>query len=73
MGIPPDDLCDWSEEILSLSGWVLDLSIFLEGNKYLGTITEREEWLIDNTVKHYYESIEKIKELEKNIYFKTAE
>lgn len=71
--IPPDDLRDWSEEILSLSGWVLDLSIFLEGNKYSGTITEREEWLIDNTVKHYYESIEKIKELEKNIDFKTAE
>lgn len=36
---------------MQLSGWILDLSIYLEGDKQSGTITDREEWLIQNTIK----------------------
>lgn len=65
--IAPDDLHDWSEEIVSLAGWILDLSLLLENRKDDGIIGEREMWLIKNAIKHYHESLEKLKELEVNI------
>ena len=65
--IAPECIHDWIEEIVQLSGWILDLSIYLEGDERDGTITDREEWLIRNTINNYYESLEKLKELEMNI------
>ena len=50
-----------------LRKWILDLSIYLEGDKQDGAITDREEWLIQNTIKKYNESLEKLKELETSI------
>lgn len=58
---------DWVEETMQLSGWILDLSIYLEGDKQDGAITDREEWLIQNTIKKYNKSLEKLKELETSI------
>lgn len=63
MEAAPEEIQDWVEE----SGWILDLSIYLEGDKQDGTITDREEWLIQNAIKKYHESLEKLKELEMDI------
>ena len=67
MEVAPEEIHDWVEEIMQLSGWILDLSIYLEGDKQNGTITDREEWLIQNTIKKYHKSLEKLKELETSI------
>lgn len=61
MDVVPDDLHDWVEEILQMSGCVLDLSILMEGDNRTKKITEREEWLINSSKKQYYESVEKLK------------
>ena len=61
------EIRDCVEEIMQLLGCILDLSIYLEGDKQDGAITDREEWLIQNTIKKYNESLEKLKELETSI------
>lgn len=72
MEVAPDEIHDWVEEILQLSGWILDLSIYLEGNSQQeGTITEREAWLIQNAVRKYHASLERLRTLEHNV--KTAQ
>lgn len=65
--IAPDDLHDWSEEIMSLAGWILDLSIHISKDKEENTMGDRENWLIDYSIKKYYESVEKIKQIEDEI------
>lgn len=67
MEVAPENIHDWGEEIMQLSGWILDLSIYLEGDRSDGTITAREEWMIQNTIKKYHASLEKLKELETSI------
>lgn len=64
--IAPEDLYDWSEEILSLAGWVLDLGLWLEKKQGEGEIGEGELWIIKRTVMEYYESLEKIKKITQN-------
>lgn len=72
MEVAPDEIHDWVEEILQLSGWILDLSIYLEGNSQQeGTITEREAWLIQNAVKKYHASLEKLRILEHDVKNRT--
>lgn len=61
--IAPEDLHDWSEEILNLAGWVLDLGLWLEKKQGKGEIGENELWLIKRTVSEYYESLEKIRKI----------
>lgn len=65
--IAPDDLNAWTEEIMSLAGWVVDMALLIENERENGVIGEREKWLIKNAVNHYHESMEKIKILEENI------
>lgn len=67
--VPPNDLHDWSEEITTLAGWILDCSLLLENEKGGGIVGERENWLINNAIKKYHESIEKIKKIEDEIEF----
>lgn len=67
MEVAPEEVHDWVEEIMQLSGWILDISIYLEGDKQEGSITNREEWLLQNTIKEYHASLEKLKELETSI------
>lgn len=65
--IAPNDLHDWSEEILSLAGWVLDLSLILENEKGNGEIGDREQWLIHDAIRKYHESMEKIRKIEESL------
>ena len=67
LDVAPDDLHDWVEEILKMAGSVVDVSILLEGNRETKSITAREEWLISHATKQYYESVERLKELEQGI------
>jgi hypothetical protein len=50
-----------------MAGWVLDLSILIQNKKGNEEIGDREKWLIDNAVRHYRESMEKIKQIEEDI------
>ena len=67
--VPPNDLHDWSEEITSLAGWILDCSLLLENEKGDGVIGNRETWLIDHSIRRYYEGVEKIRKIEEEIEF----
>ena len=66
--VAPDGLYEWTEQILELAGWILDLSLFLEGDKKEQRITDREEWLMQNARRKYYESMEKLKKIEKKVF-----
>ena len=60
----PDDLYDWTEAILDLAGWVVDLAVLFEGNRTgTGALTENERWLIDHSIRRYYEAVEKLKNM----------
>lgn len=61
--IAPEDLHDWSEEILNLAGWVLDLGLWLEYKQSSDEISESELWLIKRTVGEYCESLEKARKM----------
>ncbi len=70
--IAPDDLHDWSEEIMNLAGWVADMSFLLENKRGGGAIGDREEWLIKDAIRHYHEAIEKLKAIEDDIDWEEA-
>ena len=58
--VSPDDLYEWSNEIVSLAGWVLDLALLINGE-----IGQRETWLINNSIRNYNASLERLAHLEK--------
>ncbi len=58
----PDDLYEWTNEIVNLAGWIVDISLLLEGS-----VGERELWLINNAVRQYNESLIRLKSLEEKI------
>ena len=70
--ISPGGLSAWTDEIMNLAGWVLDLLILInretDGAKY----GDQEEWLMKHAVRKYHESMEKLKELEQNINMEEA-
>ena len=68
--IAPDDLHDWSEEILTLAGWILDLSLLLDTKKQGEVIGERELWLINNAIRLYYESLDRLSKMDEDTYNK---
>lgn len=68
MEIPPDDIHDWAEEILSLSGWVVDISIYLNDCEKEGGVSESKRWLIKKAVRNYYDSLERLRVLEEGMY-----
>ncbi len=65
--VPPDDLHDWSYEIMDLAGWVVDMSIWFENKRGGGIIGENEKWLMKSAIKRYKESLERLKKLEEDI------
>ncbi|MBQ3164920.1 MAG: hypothetical protein IJC02_10385 [Lachnospiraceae bacterium] len=69
MDVAPTDLRDWSVEIESLAGRILDISLLLENDRGNGVVGERELWLINHAIGHYNESLEKLKKIEENIIF----
>lgn len=61
--VPPDDLRGWLTEVEVLAGCVLDLAIFLDDASE-DSFNRREEWLMNNAIRRYYESLEKLKKFE---------
>ena len=60
----PDDLYDWAEEVLDLAGWVADLAILFEGS-HTGSaeLTDNERWLINHSIRRYFDAIEKLRNM----------
>lgn len=66
MNVPPDDLREWADEILSMVGFVLDISLMLKTGQSHNDIDDRELWLIKNAISNYYQSLERLKAIESN-------
>ena len=49
---------------MELAGWLVDLGIYVEGDKELKPI---DHWAIKNAVRRYHESIESITRMQKDI------
>ena len=64
MSSPPDELYDYSEKVLDLIGWLVDLGIYVDGDKDLMPM---DHWVIKNAVRRYHDSIEIISRLQKSI------
>jgi len=64
MSSPPDEIYDYSEKVLELAGWLVDLGIYVEGDKELEPI---DHWVIKNAVRRYHESIGIITNLQEDI------
>ena len=67
--IPPDHLYDWTEQVVEVAGCVTDLAILLEeqNRSNQNGFDERGSWLMNHAVKQYYEGLEKLKEVEKEL------
>ncbi len=70
--IAPDDLHEWSEEIMNLAGWVLNLALALENKSGGGKIGDREEWLMKDAIRRYHESMDRLKTIEDDIEWEEA-
>lgn len=62
--VPPTDLREWSDEIINLAGWILDMALLIDADNNRKRITDREMWLIKNAMRHYHESLERLRILE---------
>ena len=61
MSMAPDELRDWFNEVENLTGCVLDMAVLLnKDDEYI----DGNRWLIQNNIRRYYESLEKLKEME---------
>ena len=58
--MPPDDLHDWIEATMDLTGWILNLALILDQASEDGELGERKMWLIRYTTKRYYQSLEQL-------------
>lgn len=67
--IPPDHLYAWTEQVVDVAGCVTDLAILLEeqNRSNQNGFDERGSWLMNHAVKQYYEGLEKLKEVEKEL------
>ena len=63
--MPPIELQKWSDKILDLAGWVLDMAVLLRGQNDSNKITEREMWLLKISVGRYYDCMEELKKFER--------
>lgn len=64
VSVGPDDFHNWSEEIVTLAGYVLDCSILLAEEKEQNGMSERNVWLIQHARQQYDESLERLREIE---------
>lgn len=62
MSSPPDEIYDYSEKVMELAGWLVDLGTYVEGDKEL---TVLDYWEIKNAVRRYHESIGIISKMQK--------
>ena len=58
----PEQLNDWSEAILDLAGWIVDLALLMENTDL--QISNGERWMMDTAVKRYQLAVEKLKVVE---------
>ena len=67
--IPTDHLYAWTEQVVDVAGCVTDLAILLEeqNRSNQNGFDERGSWLMNHAVKQYYEGLEKLKEVEKEL------
>ena len=63
--MPPDELNEWSQRILNLAGCVLDMAIYFE-RRDQKNVPDVEA--IKMAIKQYYQSIEKIKTIEEDLF-----
>ncbi len=56
--IAPDDIHEWTENVLQLSGWVIDMALILQNFSNNIDYDERNQWLFQNAVKNYYDCLE---------------
>ncbi len=61
MSMAPDELHDWFKEVENLAGCVLDMAILLGKNE---EYIDGYRWLMQNNIRRYYESLEKLKDME---------
>lgn len=61
--IAPDQLHDWVEAVMAMAGWVIDMTLILKESKK-NDFDDRNRWLFQNAKGKYYESLERIRELE---------
>ncbi len=55
--VAPIEVNDWTEKVLNLAGWVVDMAIILE---VMNDGEEaRTQWMMKNTVERYREAVEK--------------
>lgn len=64
MSSPPDEIYEYSENVLDLAGWLVDLGIFVDGDKEIRAI---DHWAIKNAVRRYRESIDTITKMQKMV------
>ena len=64
MSSPPDEIYDFSEKVMDLAGWLVDLGINIDGDKELQAI---DHWVIKNAIRRYHESIDVITKIQKDI------
>lgn len=55
----PEDLYEWTNEIMDLAGRILDISLLIKNS-----IGDRELWLIENLIRQYNISLLQLKDLE---------
>ena len=61
---PPDKVNAWSEKVLSLAGWIMDIALVLKQTRDSDSIPDDKKWIIKNAIKHYYEDLEELSNLE---------
>ena len=65
----PDDLYEWAEAILDLAGWVADIAILFEGSRSAPkALSDNEQWLIDHSIRRYYEAVEKLRFIDETVF-----
>ncbi|MCI6018437.1 MAG: caspase family protein [Clostridiales bacterium] len=61
--VPPDEIHDWAENVLSLAGWVVDIALILEQSEKENKYDQSAQWLIHHKIQKYYELLEKVKQV----------
>ena len=63
--VPPPELREWSDAVIDLAGWVLDLALVTEPDS--GYDASASSWLLNHAVTRYYESLERIRAAEEGM------
>ena len=61
---PPDKANAWSEKVLSLAGWIMDIALVIKETGGSDNIPDDKKWIIKTAIKHYYEYLEALVTLE---------